>query len=147
MRTRLPLKSTLLLACLLGLPIVAFWVGGRFHELRRVGKDHRSDSKLSQLKCALLAYHDEYGAFPPTKHRSGHDGPMHSWRVLLVPHTSEYYRKRYAQYDFSQEWNSPDNLRALDGMPCFSYFSLNGDNETANYLTVALATSGLRRDH
>ena len=57
-------------------------------------------------------------------------------RVLLVPHTSEYYRKRYAQYDFSQEWNSPDNLRALDGMPCFSYFSLNGDNETANYLAV-----------
>lgn len=135
-RTFLPRNSILLLACLFGLPIAAFWAGGRFYELRGTVKDLRSDSKFSQLKWALLAYHDKYKAFPPTTFRARHDGPMHSWRVLLVPHTTASYGRHYAEYNLLHEWNSLDNLQALSGMPYFHYFSLDADKDIANYLAI-----------
>lgn len=136
MRTLRPLIITLLLACLLGFPIVAFWMGGRFFEARNVGRDYLSQSRFAQIRAMLLAYHEQHGAFPPTKYQPKADGPIHSWRVLLVPYTDVDFEERYSKYDFSQEWNSPGNLQAVAGMPYFHYFSTDGGNDITTYLAI-----------
>ena len=130
------LKTTLVFASLLVLPIVAFWLGWRVNEVWRTTRDCRSEGRLSQIRLALLLYHEEHGAFPPTKYQAKPGGPIHSWRVLLLPYTTLDYRERYSSYDFSQEWNSPSNLQALGGMPFFGYFNMNGDNDIAHYLAI-----------
>jgi hypothetical protein len=84
----------------------------------------------------LLAYHEQHGVFPPTKYQPEPNGPIHSWRVLLVPHTDVDFRERYSKYDFSQEWNSPNNLQALGDMPYFYCFSMGTNNKITNYLAI-----------
>ena len=136
MTTPRPLRIATLLVCMVGLPIVAFWMGGRFHEAREIGKDYLSQSKFSQIEAMLLLYHDKHGAFPPSKCQTEAGGPMHSWRVLLVPYTARGFMERYSGYDFSQVWNSSNNLHALAGMPHFTYYKMSGEGDIANYLTI-----------
>ena len=136
MSTLRPLKITLLLVCFLGFPVVGFWMGGRFLEARNVSKDYLSQCIFAQIRSMLLTYHEQHGVFPPTKYQPRAGGPIHSWRVLLVPYTDVDFKERYAKYDFSQEWNSPNNLQAVGGMPYFHYFSTDGDNDITNYLAI-----------
>lgn len=130
------LKIGMLLTCLVGLPTVAFWMGGRCNEAQDISKDYLSLSKFSQIEAMLLLYHEKHGTFPLTKYQTVPGGPMHSWRVLLVPHTARGFVERYAGYDFSQVWNSSNNLHALGGMPYFSYFKMDGGGDIANYLAI-----------
>ena len=76
-------------------------------------------------------YHEEHGAFPPTNPTRRAN---HNWRVLRshVP----LFIERYSQYDFSQEWNSTNNLQALGRMPLFGYFSMNSNGDVAQYLAI-----------
>jgi len=139
MTTLRPLKIVLLLVCLVGFPIVAFWMGWRFYEARNISKDYLSQGRFAQLKAMLLIYHDKHGSFPPTKLQREAGGPVHSWRVLLVPHTSPGFIERYSQYDFSQEWNSTNNMQALGRMgPYFRYFRMDseGDTDITHYLAI-----------
>lgn len=85
------------------------------------------------MRCALLVYHERHGTFPPTKYQANSNGPIHSWRVLLLPYL-DVDAKRYSEYDFSQEWNSPKNMAALGDIP--NFYSLDA-NHLANYLAVA----------
>ena len=133
------LRIVLLWVCLLGLPIVGFWMGGLFLDAASRGRDIRSHSRYAKLELALHLYHEEHGAFPPTKYQPVADGPIHSWRVLLLPHTTWDYGERYLDYDFSQEGNSRNNLKALGRMaPGFFWapvrFRLDG--ETTHYLAI-----------
>lgn len=127
-----PLRITLLFLCFLGLSIVAFWVGVRRSELT----NFRSQNKFAQIRAMLLLYHEQHGAFPPTKYQPVANGPVHSWRVLLVPHTDLNFENRYSRYDFSQAWNSASNLQALGDMPYFYYFSMDKGNDITNYLAI-----------
>jgi hypothetical protein len=142
-KTLRALKIVLLWVCLIGFPIGAFWVGGRLHEARHVSEDIWSQSRFAQLKLALEIYHEEHGAFPPTKYQPVAGGPIHSWRILLVPHTSA--DERYSNYDFTQEWNSTSNLQALSGwpapnrriMPSLIFRMIGGgDGDIAHYLAI-----------
>lgn len=135
-RTLRPLKIALVSLCLLGFPIVGFWVGWRFLEVRNVTKDHRSQSRFAQIRAILLVYHEQHGSFPPTKYQPKAGGPIHSWRILLVPHTDVDFKERYSKYNFSEEWNSPNNLQALGGMPYFHYFSIDRESDFTNYLAI-----------
>lgn len=90
--------------------------------------------RFDQLELALLAYHDEHGTFPPTKYQAEDGGPTHSWRVLLVPYTGG--GDGYSEYDFSQEWNSTNNLRALDNGRIGSIFREDEDSPIATILAV-----------
>lgn len=136
MTTLRAFKIVLLSACLVGFPAVAFWLGGLFLDAAIRGKDVRSQARFYQLEVMLHLYHEEHGAFPPTKYQPEPGGPIHSWRVLLVPHTSRSFIERYSQYDFSQEWNSTNNLQALGRMPLFGYFSMNSNGDVAQYLAI-----------
>lgn len=139
MKTSHPLKKVLLWVCLIGLPIGAFWLGGRVVDI----KETKWRGKFAQIELALLIYHDEHAAFPPRKYQPEPGGPIHSWRVLLVPYTSG--DKRYSAYDFTQEWNSTNNVQALSGweapnrrtMPSGIFrMAHGGDGDIAHYLAI-----------
>ena len=114
---------------------ILVWLGG-FCEARSEGKAARYENQFAQIRCMLLAYHDEHGHFPPITYRLNDHSPVHSWRVLLVPNTDVDYKKRYSSYDFSKEWNSPENRKALGNMPYFYYYSMDDNNEITNYVAV-----------
>ncbi|MEX2122162.1 MAG: DUF1559 domain-containing protein [Pirellulales bacterium] len=64
-------------------------------------------NKLRQIGIALQEYHDAYGSFPPAYLADANGKPMHSWRVLILPYLE--HRQLYAQYNFSEPWNGPNN--------------------------------------
>jgi hypothetical protein len=113
-----------------------FGFGARYREVKSEVKACRSEEKFGQLKVMLLAYHHQHGAFPPTKYRASPNGPVHSWRVLLVPHTDRPFEERFAHYDFSKPWDSVDNARALQDMPLFDYFNQGHGFQIANYIAI-----------
>jgi hypothetical protein len=132
------LKIISVLACVFGFLLLAFWFGWRWSELRNITKDFRSRGRFAQVELLLHSYHQEHGAFPPTRYQRTPNEPTHSWRVLLLPYIDMYFKDRYSKYDFSQEWNSPKNLAAVGGRPDSNYYSLGPryDTEFSNYLAV-----------
>jgi len=129
-------KNIAIFTIFLVLLVFAFLFGGHWKQVKIDVKHCVSASKLAQIRYLLLKYHENHGEFPPAQYQPDPNGPVHSWRVLLVPYTEEKSSKRYQKYDFSQEWKSPNNLRALGDMPTFSWFNCGDDNVIANYLTV-----------
>lgn len=75
----------------------------------------RTFGQLRQIGLAMLAYHDEYGSFPPAYLSDEQGKPMHSWRVLLLPYLGE--EALYRSYDFSQPWDGPENSSLIPLMP------------------------------
>lgn len=122
----------------------AFWFGWRsgaiVHEGRARVVRLGDEDRFRVLGMALRFYHQAHGEFPPTKYQPEPDGPIHSWRVLLVPHTDG---EGYSNYDFSQEWNSQHNIQALsDGFGAV-YYRMSGGikwaegiNDTATILAI-----------
>jgi hypothetical protein len=113
-----------------------FGIGARYRDVKYEVKGCHSDDKFAELRCMLLLYHQQHGAFPPTKYKANPNGPVHSWRVLLVPHTDLEFKERFAHYDFSKPWDSIENARALQDMPLFDYFSVGRDSRIANYIAI-----------
>ncbi len=136
MRFRRTIAIGAMLVFVFGIAAVAFWVGGRFVELRDISKDYLSQSRFAQLQFLLMSYHHEHGAFPPTKYQATANGPMHSWRVLLLPYIDADCKKLCSEYDFSETWNSPKNLAVIRSLGRFARgFSID-NNDTANYLAI-----------
>ena len=132
MKTLRVFRIALQMVCL---PIVAFGIGWLIPDAVNRGKDVRSRGRFSQMEVALLEYHKKHGAFPPTKYQPVAGGPVHSWRVLILPYTSPGFIERYPKYDLSQEWNSPANLSAL-GRMAPSFFRMDGDGDSAHYIAI-----------
>ncbi|MBN1910931.1 MAG: DUF1559 domain-containing protein [Pirellulales bacterium] len=65
-------------------------------------------SALQQIGIALHNYHDVYHSFPPAYTVDAKGRPMHSWRVLLLPHME--YGDLYAKFRMDEPWDSPHNL-------------------------------------
>lgn len=116
--------------------LLAFWIGGRSVELRDISKDYLSESRFSQLRFLLLSYHDEHGAFPPTRYQPSPNGPIHSWRVLLLPYIDADCRRLYSEYDFSDTWNSPKNRAVAGSVGSMARGFSVDNNETADYLAI-----------
>jgi hypothetical protein len=75
-------------------------------------------NNLKQIGIALLNYQDTHKEFPPAFFADADGKPIHSWRVILLPYfESDDIRQLYAQYNFRQPWNSPDNRRIADKAP------------------------------
>ncbi len=100
-------------------------------------------SNLEQIGRALQAYHAEYDYYPPA-YVVGSDGkPWHSWRVLLLPYLGDEALSVYQQYNFSQPWDSPENLRLANYMPSV-YACPEHPDAHANQETTYLALVGPR---
>jgi prepilin-type processing-associated H-X9-DG protein len=64
---------------------------------------------LRRLVLAMHQYNDAYGTLPPAYLADANGNPMHSWRVLLLPFLGPNAQQLYAQYDFSEPWDGPNN--------------------------------------
>ena len=82
---------------------------------REAARQVECRSNLQRIGLAFKRYHDEHGCFPPAYLADENGKPMHSWRVLILPQLGE--ESLYAEYDFDQPWDSPQNQALADLMP------------------------------
>lgn len=129
-------KIPLVVLVVSGVAVLSFECGGWQARMKEWHRCQLSECRFAQLALALRNYHDQYGAFPPTRYQTRANAPIHSWRVLLLPYGDMYTRDLFFRYNFSEDWNSPGNLavaRAVSSwMPVFSI----DNNDVANYLAI-----------
>ena len=82
---------------------------------REAARRAQCSNNLKQIGLAMHNYHDTYKCFPPAYIADEDGQPMHSWRVLLLPYMQQ--QPLYAQYDFDEPWDSPENLALTSMMP------------------------------
>jgi hypothetical protein len=70
---------------------------------------------VARIAQAMRMYDQHHGCFPPAWLPDDNGEPMHSWRVLLLPYLGE--NALYAQYDFSEPWDGPNNQKLANSMP------------------------------
>jgi Protein of unknown function (DUF1559) len=75
----------------------------------------QSVNNMRQILLAMLNYESTNGHFPPAVGRSPDGRVAHSWRVALLPYLEQ--DSLYKQYDFTEPWDSPKNLKLIDKMP------------------------------
>ena len=104
---------------------------------RSLAHRHGCDANLRRIGEALLSYEAEHGTLPPAYIPDETGAPMHSWRVLLLPHLGEH--GLYNEYDFNQPWDSQHNQRFAKRMPevfaCPADPDAKGLGET-NYMVI-----------
>src|SRR4051794_16491927 len=103
---RFSVRAALALVALCGIPLL----------LVRLVLDARSEARrlscvnnLRQIGEALQNYHQSYDCFPPAFLVDPSGKPMHSWRILIIPFMDT--SALYYNYNLSQPWNSPSNLK------------------------------------
>lgn len=91
-------------------------------------------NNLKQIGLALHNYHDVYGSFPPAYIPDATGKPMHSWRVLILPFLDQM--PMYDEYDFSQPWNSPQNLAITQNIPQAYVCPTSPNSRNAHYVLI-----------
>ena len=82
---------------------------------RDAGQRMQTVNNLKQIMLALHNYLDARKHFPPAV-LYGPDGKTpHSWRVAVLPYLGR--QDLYAQYQFDEPWDGPNNRKLLDKMP------------------------------
>ncbi len=101
--------------------------------LRHFSAPEMGQSRINALQVDLAVLNkwtsNPHGHFPWVNQYNDQGRPMHSWRVLLLPELGE--DQLYGEYDFSQPWDSPHNLKLVDKMPT-CYASPFWQDEEAN---------------
>ena len=81
------------------------------HDVRR----SQCTNCIKNITLAMLSYETVWKQLPPAITYDGTGRPMHSWRVLLLPHLGE--QALYNMYNFDEPWDGPNNSRLLQSMP------------------------------
>ena len=89
---------------------------------------------LFQIGTALHAYHDQWGTYPPAYVADENGRPMHSWRVLILPHLGE--SALYEQYRFDEPWDGPNNALLGETSPSLFQCLSDTDPNNADYVVV-----------
>jgi hypothetical protein len=108
---------------------------------RRAALKSRSSSQLQAIVVALKSYEADHGSLPPAYVPDANGRPMHSWRVLLLPYLG--YDHVYERYDFSQAWDSAQNMQLLTMMPA-EYASPADPDALSRYEASYVAIVGPR---
>ena len=96
---------------------------------------------LAQLALAVENYRESCGKYPPAYIADKNGKPMHSWRVLILPFIEQ--QSLYAQYDFGEPWDGPNNIKLLNMMPgIFDCPSRDGADSAPSTLTNYVVVSG-----
>jgi len=86
-------------------------------------------NNLRRIALALLLYEREHGTLPPACKVDAQGKPLHSWRVLLLPHVGE--AELFAHIRLDEPWNSEHNRQfhdaAVDVYQCPSANLMQGD--------------------
>lgn len=96
-------------------------------------------NKIQQLVVALQNYEATHGHLPPAYIADENGKPMHSWRVLILPHLDQ--QAIYDQYDFDEPWNGPNNSKLINKLDPKSVL-FQGEYQTKNYLTSFKLVTG-----
>lgn len=91
-------------------------------------------TNLRQLSLAMLNYESSWMHFPAASETDAEGKPLHSWRVKILPFIEQ--QKLYDQYDFTQPWDSPNNLKLLDQMPDVFRCPFSNETNRTNYQLV-----------
>jgi len=95
-------------------------------------------NNLKRIGLAMLNYEATYGTLPPAYIPDENGQPMHSWRVLILPYLDE--EALYAQYDFNEPWDGPNNRLLAERMP--DVFRCPTDPDALTSQTSYLAVTG-----
>jgi prepilin-type processing-associated H-X9-DG protein len=82
---------------------------------REAARRSQCQNNMRQIAMAMQLYENIHGTMPPAYVADEFGRPMHSWRVLILPYLEGQYV--YDQYDLTQPWDSPANLRLQSMMP------------------------------
>jgi len=81
----------------------------------KAGIEARQLGRLDMVGHAIQDYYEVHGRFPPAYVLDDSGKPMHSWRVLLLPHLG--YHSLFERYDMQKPWDSAENLELAEEMP------------------------------
>ena len=91
-------------------------------------------SNMKQIMLGLVNYEAANGQFPPPYIADQDGKPMHSWRVLILPHIGE--AKLFARYRMDEPWDGPNNLKLLAEMPAMYGCPSQDTTDRCHYCAV-----------
>ncbi len=94
------------------------------------------ENRMKRIVGALVKYHAEHGAFPPSVVRDASGKPMHSWRVLLLPKLGG--GNLLKGYDMSEPWDSSGNIALAARCPSVYQCPLDSDARLAGLTSYLL---------
>jgi prepilin-type processing-associated H-X9-DG protein len=97
----------------LGLVVVIFLLLPAYSSCPGAFRRARCCNNLKQIGLAMERYAIKYHCYPPAYTVDERGNRMHSWRALLLEFLDTGL---FAEYDFSQPWNSAGNLAFAETM-------------------------------
>ena len=82
---------------------------------RQAARRTQSVNNMKQIGLAMHNYHDTTGKLPPAFTVDADGKPLHSWRVLILPHLEQ--QALYSQIRLDEPWDSPHNRQFHSRMP------------------------------
>jgi len=105
-------------------------------------------NNLRQISIAMANYSTENMHFPPAYIADETGKPIHSWRVLLLPHLER--EDLFLQYSFEEPWNGPNNSKLHDEIvsvyQCPSA-SRGEQGRNSNYMLITGKGTAFDGDH
>jgi prepilin-type processing-associated H-X9-DG protein len=106
---------------------------------REAARRNSCTNHMKQIGLALHDYHDTYQSFPPAFVADASGKPIHSWRVLLLPHFQDAEANSiYQLYDFDEPWDGPHNRSLADMIPSVYRCPSDPDGETETSYAVVV---------
>lgn len=98
-------------------PIASKFLEGAIVTAREAARRMQCTNHLKMLGIAMYNYRDIHKCFPPAYTSDAQGKPLHSWRVLLLPHLGESERKLYEKIRMDEPWDSEFNRQFHEQMP------------------------------
>lgn len=83
----------------------------RLNTVREAARRSQCRANLFQIGLALFNYRAEHGRYPPPCVLDSHGNPLHSWRVLILPHLGA--SQEFKEFDLSLAWNAGSNRELI----------------------------------
>lgn len=129
--------------------VVLLVLATKYQDAREDARSSNCRGQLKQFGTALFQYHEQHGYLPPSATFGENGLPMHSWRALILPHSSTQSGQLYRNYKLEIPWNHPDNRTVADASPSGDwYWCPVGINmgHTTNYVAVIGPSTAWRAD-
>lgn len=110
----LPLVLLTLVALLIGVTLAGRII---FRALEARFRREQCAAQLHKISVALQNYADQNSAYPPAIIRDAQGRPLHSWRVLILPHLGADEEELHKEYHYDEPWNGSHNRQLANRMP------------------------------
>lgn len=91
---------------------LAAWCMPAYHGAQEAIRRSICMSNLRRIALAMLMYERQHGTLPPAYTVDAAGRPLHSWRVLLLPHLGE--EELYGKIHLDEPWDSQHNRQFHD---------------------------------